>query len=248
VLRRQLAAARRVPWLQALRAEKPTAATLRSLRAGRSVFYREKTAAAAETVLDLAEPSPETLTALLAKRYFRPKSDGDLFEVAVALRLARAFAELSPHLRQPRLMMGDGKSSFASYGFDDGSEVSVACQTWPDSVQSMRRRFTERHRIGKQPSSSRPDIVIVRKKGSASEAVVLELKASRDASYLRKGLEELLAYLADRPDLWGEEPAAWLVAPSSPAFEAEEADPDFPLWILSAEEVAAAATARFVGG
>jgi len=246
VLRRQLLAAHRTPWLQEIRAEKPSAATLRSLRSGRSVFYREKTATAAEVVLGLAEPSPETLAALLAKRYFRPKNDGDLFEVAVALRLARAFAELSPHLRQPRLMMGDGKSSFASYRFDDGSEVSVACQTWPDSVQSMRRRFTERHQIGKQPSSARPDIIIIRKKVGVSDAVVLELKASRDASYLRKGLEELLAYLADRPELWGEKPAGWLVAPSSPAFEKEEADVGFPLWILSAEEVAGAATARFV--
>jgi hypothetical protein len=245
-LRRQLAAARRVAWLQGVRAEKPTPATLRGLRSGRNVFYREKTVAAMEVVRRLAEPSPETLTALLAERYFRPRDDGTLFEVAVALRLARAFAELSPHRRQPRLMMGDGKSSFASYAFDDGSEVSLACQAWPDDEKSMRRRFVKRHGLAKQEADARPDIIIVRR-GSVNDAVILELKASQDASYLRKGLEELLAYLADRPDLWGEQPAGWLIAPLSSAFEGAEADTGFPLWVLSAEEVASAATARFVG-
>ena len=144
--------------------------------------------------------------------------------------------------------MGEGRSSFASYAFDDGSEVSLACQAWPDDAQSMRRRFAERHCLGKRPSSARPDIIIVLvREEPVADAVVLELKASRDASYLRKGLEELLAYLADRPDLWGAEPAGWLVAPSSPAFAEKEADSEFPLWILSAEEVASAATARFAG-
>jgi hypothetical protein len=217
---------------------------LRTLGSTHSHFYRHTALPAMKSVLALADPSPEVLTAALAERYFRPEEDGTLFEVAVALRLARGFAECSPHPRRARLMMGDGRSSFASYLFDDGSEVSLAYQAWPDDGHSMRRRFVKRHRLAKRAAEARPDIVIVRK-GAGEDAVILELKASRDPSYLRGGLEELLAYLADRPDLWGGRPAAWLVAPASPAFEPGDADSSFPIWILSADEVAARATARF---
>jgi len=245
-LGRQLATARRTPWLRAVPAEKPSAAVIRRLRSARSDFY-EKTAAAAEAVLRIAERLPENLTAVLAERYFRPENDGRLFELVVALRLARAFAELSPHPRRARLMMGGGRTSFASYSFDDGGEVSLAYQAWPDNEHSMRRRFVKRHSLAKRETEAIPDIVIVRS-GSVSDAVILELKASRNASYLRDGLEELLSYLADRPELWGPAPAAWLIAPPSSAFEGKEADADFPLWVISADEVAEAATARFVDG
>jgi hypothetical protein len=244
-LRDQLAACRRAQWLKAVPAARPTTAVLQSLRSTRRGFYAECVPGAIEAVLRLGESSPEVLTEALSERYFRPGDDGTLFELAVALRLAAAFREVSVgKVRRTRLLVGDGRSSFARYRLADESEVILIYQSWPDTERSMRRRVIERHRLGKQPRDARPDIMILRK-GPKADLVILELKASHRAKSLRKGLEELLAYLADRPQLWGAQPMGWLVAPSSPAFEERDADPDFPLWVVSADRVAAAATDRF---
>ncbi len=89
----------------------------------------------------------------------------------------------------------------------------------------------------------RPDLYISRC-GAAPDAAVLELKATTSASYLGAGLSQLLGYLAERPGAWTTPPSGWLVAPTSPAFIA--ADPNgAELWVVSADEVAAAAVARF---
>ncbi|HEY6730785.1 MAG TPA: hypothetical protein VI039_07155 [Solirubrobacterales bacterium] len=241
----QVAAARQVPWISGLAPEYPTSWVLRSLRASRDGFYARDLPAAIDSVMRLSEPSAAALTAVLSERYFQPEDDGTLFQVAVALRLAKAFEALSPDLRRTRLLMGDGRSSFARFAFDDGSEVSLAYQAWPDGRETMRRSFVKRHGIGKSPKRSIPDLIVLRR-GSTEDAVILELKASSNAEYLRGGLQELLAYLADRPDLWGAQPAGWLVAPASEAFEDAGADSSFPIWILDADGVARAATDRFV--
>jgi hypothetical protein len=241
----QLAAAKQVPWLAKLSAQRPLPWVLQNMRASRSRFYAEVVPAAIESVKRLSQPSAEALTAVLSERFFRPQDDGTLFEVAVALRLVRAFDDLSPKLRQTRLLMGEGRSSFARFAYEDGSEVSIACQAWPDDEKTMRRRFVKRHQIGRQPRDGIPDLIIVRR-GAGDDAVILELKASSNSAYLRRGLQELLAYLADRPDLWGKAPAGWLVAPPSDAFVEAEGDESFPLWVLGADAVAGAATDRFV--
>ncbi len=242
-LRGQLAEASRVPWLHAIGVETPTPATLRKLRATRNEFYAHQVAPALESVLALTNPSAEALTEVLSHRYFRPEENWRLFEIAVALRLARAFAERSPHLRKTRLLVGEGRESFARYSFADGSEVTLMYQAWPPRDQpSMRRRLGDRHALGSR--EGRPDVFVVRS-GPDPDAVVLELKASFDAGYLRDGLTELLGYLADHPGLWAGQPSGWLVAPSSTAFRDEDADPGSPLWIVSADRVAAAAADRF---
>jgi hypothetical protein len=247
-LRDQLAAARRVQWLRALPAARPTPAVLQSLRSARRGFYAERMPAAIEVLLRLRQPSPDVLAAALSERYFQPGDDGTLFELAVALRLAAAFRELSVgKLRRTRLLLGEGRTSFGRYLLDHGDEVILVSQAWPDDEHSLRRRLVHRQRIGKRPQDARPDLMIVRR-GAKPDAVILELKASHDAAYLRNGLQELLAYLADRPDLWGPEPMGWLVAPDSEAFAAEGADASFPLWVVGADGVAAAAAARFAAG
>lgn len=242
-LRGWLAEARRVPWLRAIPAEMPTAATLRSLRAARSTFYAVHVASALESVLSLANPSDEVLTEVLSRRYFRPEQTWRLFEVAVALRLARAFAQRSPRLRRTRLLVGKGRASFARYSFDDGAEVTLTYQAWPTLEQpSMRRQLGKRHSLDWREGI--PDIIVVRR-GPDPDAVVLELKASYNANYLREGIDELLGYLADQPAFWARRPSGWLVAPVSSAFKDGEADPDLPLWVVSADRVAAAAAERF---
>lgn len=243
-LKGQLAAARQVPWISGLVAEYPTSWVLRSLRAARDRFYAEVLPAAIDSVTRLNEPSDAALTAILSERYFQPEDDGTLFQVAVALRLAKAFEALCPNPRRTRLLMGDGRSSFARFAFEDGSEVSLAYQAWPGNQETMRLSFGKRHKI-RNSRRSIPDLIILRQ-GSTEDAVILELKASTKEKTLRGGLEELLAYLADRPDLWGARPAGWLVAPASEAFEGAAADSSFPIWILDADTVAAAATDRFV--
>lgn len=239
----QLSVARRVQWLVGLRPERPTPATLRSLRCARSGFYSERVAPALVSVMRLDAPSADELGEILSRRYFEPRDDGTLFEVAVALRLARAFSERNSRPRSARLLVGEGRSNFARYRLDDGAEVRLAYQAWPDDTPTMRRRLGARQGLGAR--DGRPDIMVIRTQ-PGPDAVILELKASRHASYLRLGLAELLAYLADRPDLWGEPPAGWLVAPVSDAFRDEEPDGDYPLWVVSADRVAAAAASRFM--
>jgi hypothetical protein len=243
-LREQLAQARRTPWLGEIGPERPTDRVLRRLRAARTGFYAEHVAPAIASVLNLTDPSPETLTDVLAQRYFRPDKDETLFEVAVALRLARAFGERSPHRRRTRLLLGEGRSSFARYSFANEVEVTLAYQAWPDGEPTMRRQLGEQH--GLRIGTARPDI-LVKRTGPDPDAAILELKASRRSATLRGGLAELLAYVADRPDLWGANPSAWLVAPVSDEFRDEPPGHGFPLWIVSADQVAAAAVDRFVG-
>ncbi|TMK56178.1 MAG: hypothetical protein E6G51_11065 [Actinobacteria bacterium] len=243
-LRDQVAAARQVPWLSQLAPQRPESWVLQALRASSRAFYAIVTAKAIESVIRLDKPTPGELASVLSERYFQPEDDGTLFEVAVALRLAKAFGERSPSRRKTRLLMGEGRTSFARFAYEDGSEVSIAYQAWPDGRETMRRTFIRRHAIGPRPSNRIPDLIILRT-GSAEDAVILELKASSDASYLRGGLQELLAYLADRPDLWGARPMGWLIAPSSDAFQEADADEAFPLWVLSADAVGPAATDRF---
>ena len=244
-LRGQLKAAERINWLGAIVPEQPDAACLRRMRASRNSFYAGLVAPALESMLRLASPSPASLAEVLAERYFVPSKSSQLFEVVVALRLARAFAARSPRPRKTRLLVGEGRSSFARYTLEDGGEVTLMYQAWPETeMATMRRRLGQRHGLGSH--SARPDIVLSRT-GPGPDAVVLELKASQDPAYLRKGLVELLGYVADHPGLWGRDPAAWLVAPSSGAFHDEDADAGMPLWIVSADRVAAAAVERFAG-
>jgi hypothetical protein len=243
LLRAQVAAARRTPWLASIRSEAPTANTLVRLRSARLTFYSELLRAAIESVLRLSRPTPAVLTEVLSKRYFVPQRDSLLFELAVALRLARAFKEVSPRKRRTRLLVGEGKSTYARYSFDDGSEVRLAYQSWPDAGETVRQRLGARH--GLAVGRGFPDIFIVRKAEEGDDTAILELKASLNPSTLRGGLGELLAYLGDRPNLFAVFPAGWLVAPASAPFTAAAADTAFPLWIVSADEVAGAAVARF---
>lgn len=187
-------------------------------------------------------PSEHDITELLCERWFRPTQDWRLFEVVVALRLARAFAAASPVRRRARLLYDTGGSPYARYTLADGDEVRLHYQGWPPfKTPSQHAEARARHQLRAGPP--RPDLYISRC-GAAPDAAVLELKATTSASYLGAGLSQLLGYLAERPGAWTTPPSGWLVAPTSPAFIA--ADPNgAELWVVSADEVAAAAVARF---
>lgn len=241
--RSQLLLTRRHPWLREVKPDRPTAATLRRLRAARTAFYARYVPDAILAVMRFGEhPTEDDLTELLCQRYFRPAEDWRLFEVVVALRLARAFAQRSPKKRRARLLVGTGGAAYARYVLADGDEVRLHYQSWPSTAgASLHAQARERYRLRAGPS--RPDLFISRL-GQTPDAAILELKASRSGSYLGSGLSQLLGYLKERPSAWAKRPSGWLVAPPSPAYKSAYPG-DAELWMVTSDDVAQAAVERF---
>ncbi len=241
---RAIQAARRHPWLREVPPERPDAFTLKRLAAARTLFYKlllPEVLRAMRRWMDA--PSPADITELLCTRYFEPPRNWQLFEVVVALRLARAFAQVSTGRRRGRLLAGTGRAPFAGYRLSDFGEIFLWYQAWPPAAgASVHSAARERHSIAS--GETRPDIVIERR-GASPTLVILELKATRSASYLGQGLSQLLSYIKERPALLSEPACAWLIAPPSAAFEAASPDLAEPLWVVDADSVAEAAVKRF---
>jgi hypothetical protein len=241
---RAIQAARRHPWLREIPPERPDASTLKRLAAARTLFYRlllPEVLRAMHRWLDA--PSPTDITELLCARYFEPSRNWQLFELVVALRLARTFGEVSIGKRRGRLLAGTGRAPFARYRVSGGAEILLWYQAWPHSAgASVQTAARQRHSI--VSGETRPDIVIERRSISPM-LVLLELKATRSASYLGQGLSQLLSYIKERPALLSQPACAWLVAPASTAFEAAPPDLVEPLWVVDADSVAQAAVERF---
>ncbi|WP_028061194.1 hypothetical protein [Candidatus Solirubrobacter pratensis] len=233
----------RVEWLREVTPQRPDARTLQRLAATRSAFYRVHVGRVVRTLLAAQQPSAQALVKTLCERYFVPDKAWRLFEVMVALRLARAFAHAAGGPRLARLLVGaDGTDPYARYQLHDGDQVQLVYQGWP-AAPGASRRWMVAKRHGFHPGFSQPDLTI-RRTGAQADCIVLELKATRSPSYLGAGLSQLLGYLSDRADLFGPTPAGWLVAPASDAFRDAAPVPGDPLWVVSADEVASAAVAR----
>jgi hypothetical protein len=241
---RAIQAARRHPWLRDVPPQRPDPSTLKRIAASRTLFYKlllPEVLRAMRRWMDA--PSPADITELLCTRYFEPSRTWQLFEIVVALRLARAFAETSAGKRRGRLLAGTGRAPFAAYRLHGGAEIFLWYQAWPHSAgPSIQAAARQRHRIAS--GESRPDIVIERR-GVSPTLVVLELKATRSPSYLGQGLSQLLSYAKERPALLNDPACAWLVAPASAAFEAAPQHSVEPLWVVDADSVAQAAVERF---
>jgi hypothetical protein len=235
--------ARRHPWIRSVPAETPGAPAISRLRNARTRFYKVLLPGVIDALSRYVDdPGPEEVTELLCARYFEPQLTWQLFEIAVALRLARGFAEVAVGKRRARLLVGTGRAPFAAYKIADGHEIRLWYQAWPiDIGPSLHANARTRHRI--QATGTRPDIVIERV-GARPSVIVLELKATRNASYLGQGLSQLLAYAHDRKAALNEPACAWLVAPASTAFEGSPPPEDEPLWVVDAESVATAAVGR----
>ena len=95
-------------------------------------------------------------------------------------------------------------------------------------------------RHGFIPQPSIPDLFVTRTDttGTVVDAIVLELKATKRPGYLGEGLSQLHGYLGERPELFGQRPSGWLVAPPSSAFRSRDPDEDEEPWIVPADEVA----------
>jgi hypothetical protein len=242
-----LSESRRHLWLRSIPAERPDRRAMARLRAARSAFYSRSVADAIETLDRYTRaPSGDDLADMLCRRFFRPREDWRLFEVVVALRLARAFAAIAPDGRRSRLLVAGGGGPYAVYELGDGVQVRLHYQRWPNGAgRSLHAETRRRH--GLQAGEPRPDMVVERV-GRDPDAVVVELKASRNPGYLGQGVSQLLGYLKDRPELWRRQPSGWLVAPASAAFHADAASPEVETWLVDADAVAAAAVRRFGGG
>ena len=145
--------------------------------------------------------------------------------------------------RKSRLLLGSGRSAYARYGYEDGSEVALIYQAWPSqSVRSLQERSWGPPSL--QAGNVAPDLFIVRT-GPEPDCAILELKATYSPGYLGSGLSQLLGYLGERPEIWKNKPSGWLVAPGSPTFTNEVPADDEDLWLVSAEAVSDQAVARF---
>jgi hypothetical protein len=212
------------------------------LAAARTAFYKRSIPDALASIRRFVEnePSADDLTELLCRRYFEPERHWRLFELVVALRLARKFAEASVGSRKTRLLVGSGRAPYARYVLADGDEIRLWYQAWPWDVGGSAHQDACDH-YGIDAGAARPDIVIQRMRNkTAIRALLLELKASRNPGTLSGGLLQMLGYLKDRPHLFTERPSGWLVAPPSDSFTSK--DPDGrELWVVDSDEVAEAA-------
>lgn len=242
-----LARARRVPWIRDIQPERPSPSTMRRLSVARTAFYGRLLPSLIRALNRWTEaPTPDDLTELLCRRWFRPRRDWQLFEVVIALRLARAIAEKTNARRKSRLLVGGagGRSAFARFSLDDGGQIALWYQAWPGSLGAdLHRAARDRQEL--RSGEPRPDL-IVQRTGPAADLAVLELKASRSPSYLGSGLSQLLGYLAGRPAIVGQQPRGWLVAPNGAPFIAVDADAGEQLWMCHSSEVADRVVERFV--
>ncbi len=231
---------RRIAWLEGVPAIWPGDEAYFRLKADRRGFYGIRVANAARHLRRvLIAPSPEEVVRALSERYFEPRHDWKLFEVAVLVRIARAVAEIGTRLSPTRLFH-DGKSSpFARFRLSPSQEIRLWYQSWPPATRPSELDDAVRHY--QLPSGgNRPDIVVEFLAGGTSvRALILELKASTSAAYLSTGLSQLLGYLRDRPALSTGEASGWLVAPAGSGYISRPAD-GRALWVTSADDVAAA--------
>lgn len=246
-LGQELAEAFRPRWLSAVTPVRPSPLTLSRLRSSRAAFYAELLPDAIAMMVRYTErPSAQDITDLLCQRYFEPRLNWQLFELTIALRLTRAFEERLGTKRSPiGLLVGRARRPFALYELEEGDEVRLWYQTWPDiETRSLLREARARH--GLSAGSSRPDLVLERRSGGhLVDSILIEVKASRNSRTLGAGLLQMLGYLKERPDAWPKETPAWLVAPKSLAFQSGPAAGE-PLWMVNADDFAAAAADRLL--
>jgi len=239
-LRLVLTAARRVQWIRDIPAERPDERTRKRLAAARSQFYARTIPDLIDLIHECSEKiSAERLTEILIMRYFEPNLDWQLFELVVSLRIAKSIAAISQSRKKTRLLTRSTSSGpFAHYIVDSEVSVKLWYQSWPDAsgVSQHQLACQQYSIVGALP---RPDLVVEVVEPDTSWGILIEMKATRSASYLSQGVLQILGYLADRPHLFAHEAAGWLVAPRSEAFVSVPAEGSI-IWAVPAEEVATA--------
>jgi hypothetical protein len=203
-------------------------------------FYKVRVAGAARYIRHIVNaPTPDDIVQALSERYFEPKHDWKLFEIAVLMRVVASLSEVGTRVDPTRLFQDNRNRPFASFLVGAMREVRLWYQSWPPSSGPSELDDAVRHYelLG---GRNRPDIVVeFVEAGQSIRAIVLELKASASSSYLSSGFSQLLGYLRDRPTLVSSPASGWLVAPPAAGYVSKAAD-ERALWVTSANEVAAA--------
>lgn len=231
---------RRASWLEAVPSTWPGDDAYPRLRADRMGFYKVRVANAARYLRHiLIAPTPDDVVQALSERYFEPRQDWKLFELAVLMRITRDLAEVGTRLSPNRLFQDGRGRPFARFEISPGREVRLWYQMWPPETSPSELDDAVRHY--EVPSGgNRPDIVVeLVEAGKSRRAIVLELKASGSGSYLGSGFSQLLGYLRDRPALSSKAASGWVVAPAGASYTSK--DPEGrALWITSADDVSSA--------
>ncbi len=165
-----LGRARRTAWLRALPVQRPSTADVASLAVSRSYFYKVLLADAAKVLRRFESPSVADVTALLTTRWFQPSRDWQLFELAVLLRLYRAFNAAGKQRRVRPL--GHTRGPFATFDLPDDVLVGLWYQSWPASSGPSEQLDAAR-RYSIKTGGSRPDIVIEVRTAGRSAALLL---------------------------------------------------------------------------
>lgn len=239
--------ARRTAWLEAVPATWPGDEVYFRLKADRMGFYRLRVTNAARYLRHLlVAPTADDIVAAIGQRYFEPKQDWKLFEIAILLRISSALGAVGTRMNPTRLFHDNRARPFAAYRLTASRQVRVWYQAWPPATRPSELDDAIRHY--ELPSGgTRPDIVVeIVDNGSSTRALLLELKASGSSTYLSSGLSQLLGYMRDRPALFGDAASGWLVAPESSSFVSKEHG-GRALWVTSADKVAAAIVTRTSG-
>jgi hypothetical protein len=228
---------RRAAWLEGIPAEWPGDGVYARLGADRHGFYKLRVSAAARVLRRiLINPTEDDVVAALCGRFFEPKLDWQVFEIAVLLRICRLLGQCGNKTGSTGLLVG-GRGPFASYELPNGRNVRLWYQSWPANAGPSELRDALSH-YSVDAGGNRPDIVVeIVGGGEARRLLVLELKASSSPSYLGDGFGQLLGYLRDRPTYTQEEASGWLVAPPSSAFASRPAE-GRPLWAVDSDSVA----------
>lgn len=230
--------ARQTAWLNHIPTSWPGDEAYFSLEADRTGFYRIRVAEAARYLRPLlTQPSADDIVEALSQRYFEPRQDWKLFEVAVLLRIAKELNAVGRKTNSTSLFHATKGRPFAVYNIGSARQVRVWYQTWPPASAPSELIDAINH-YELPPSITRPDIVVeVVSEGRSERALLLELKASSSRSYLASGFSQLLGYLRDRPKLLKLPASAWLVAPPSTSY-AIKPPGGRSLWITSSDAVA----------
>ncbi|GAB3201819.1 hypothetical protein GCM10027062_24940 [Nocardioides hungaricus] len=232
--------ARRTAWLEGVPAIWPGDEAYFRLKADRMGFYQTRVANAARYLRHiLLAPRPHDVVEALSERYFEPRQDWKLFEIAVLMRITRVLSAAGTRVNPTRLFHDNRNRPFASFRISPTREVRLWYQTWPPATRPSELDDAVRH-YELPFGGNRPDIVVETvDAGRSVRAIVLELKASTSGSYLSSGLTQLLGYLRDRPTLLTAPASGWLVGPAGAGYASK--DPDGrALWVTSADDVASA--------
>lgn len=230
---------RKTAWLESVPPEWPGNIVYSRLMADRTGFYHHRVTSAARYLRRFViAPTTEDIVETLCARYFEPKQDWKLFEIAVLMRLCRGLSEIGTRVSAAR-MFHDGRAGpFACFSLNGVSQVRLWYQAWPPATKPSELDDAVRH-YELASTGNRPDIVVeLVNAGISRRAIILELKASASGTYLSTGLSQLLSYLRDRPRLTTKPASGWLVAPAQTSFVARPAD-GRALWMTTADHVAA---------